>query len=288
LIQYKGCASQPLVININRQLLTTRYYYDLHKTIFIPKYFLDTHPVIRGCVLFEISYLYISNKFSVVEKTVIVVAGGKGLRMGGEIPKQFFLLNGLPILMRTINVFTLTFPEIKVILVLPENQVEYWRSLCQDHQFTTDHQIAFGGETRFHSVKSGLSHVKDGLVGIHDAVRPLVSEQTIKVCFEKAEKTGNAAPVMPINDSIRKVDESKNQIANREAYRIIQTPQVFHTSIIKDAFSQPYDASFTDDASVVESNGIAVNLVPGNFENIKITRPSDVKMAEFLLGEVNN
>jgi len=220
-----------------------------------------------------------------VEKTVIVVAGGKGLRMGGEIPKQFFLLNGLPILMRTIKVFTSTDPKIKVVLVLPKNQVEYWKSLCVEHKFTIDHQLAFGGDTRFHSVKSGLSHVENGLVAIHDAVRPLVSDQTIKVCFEQAAIRGNAVPVIPVNDSIRKVDGSENQLVNRDDYRIVQTPQVFQTALIKDAFSQPYDASFTDDASVLESNGGLVNLVSGNFENIKITRPSDVRMAEFLLGE---
>lgn len=239
-----------------------------------------------------------------MEKSVVIVAGGKGLRMGGEIPKQFFLLKGKPVLMRSIERFTDTFPKIKVVLVLPENQVEYWKSLCEKHHFTTRHQIAFGGTTRFHSVKNGLALVNEGLVAVHDAVRPLVSEQTIKACFNEAQKSGNAIPVIPINDSLRKVEYGEprtkdeqgntiektdhgkqNKLVSRDLFRIVQTPQVFQTTVLKEAFQQGYQDSFTDDASVIEANGISVNLVDGNFENIKITRPSDLKMAEFLLEE---
>ena len=161
-----------------------------------------------------------------LKKHVVIVAGGKGLRMGGEIPKQFFLLKGKPVLMRTIEKFTACIPDIKVIVVLPENQVDYWKSLCEEHNFTINHQIALGGKTRFHSVKSGLATVADGLVAVHDAVRPLVSEKTIRLCFDEAEKSGNAIPVIPINDSIRKVENNVNTLVNRELYQIVQTPSV--------------------------------------------------------------
>lgn len=218
-----------------------------------------------------------------MSKTVIIVAGGKGLRMGGEIPKQFFLLKGQPVIMRTIKQFTSAIPGIKVVIVLPEKQIEYWKSLCSEHKFQIDHQIAIGGETRFHSVKSGLDFVQGGLVAVHDAVRPLVSEQTINTCFTEAEKNGNAIPVIPINDSVRKMEGEHNTLVNREQHKIVQTPQVFKTSILKDAFNQGYQDSFTDDASVIESSGVRVNLVPGNFENIKITRPSDLQIAEVFL-----
>jgi 2-C-methyl-D-erythritol 4-phosphate cytidylyltransferase len=217
-----------------------------------------------------------------VVKTVIVVAGGKGLRMGGEIPKQFFLLKGRPVIMRTIEKFTQVYSDINVVVVLPSNQVDYWKSLCEEHQFTQAHSIAEGGKTRFHSVKSGLALASEGLVAVHDAVRPLVSEATIKICFAEAQKTGNAIPVIPINDSIRKVENDGNTLVNREQYKIVQTPQVFQTSILKEAFEQGYQESFTDDASVIEGNGIPVNLVHGNEENIKITRRSDLKMVEAL------
>lgn len=215
-----------------------------------------------------------------MEKSVIVVAGGKGLRMGGEIPKQFFLLKDYPVIMHTIDKFTSAYKDIKVIVVLPENQVEYWKSLCEKHQFKTIHQIATGGETRFHSVKSGLNLVKEGIVAVHDAVRPLVSELTINRCFQEAEKSGNAIPVIPMNDSIRKVDGKVSSHVNRESFKTVQTPQVFQTTLLKQAFQQGFQDSFTDDASVIEAIGVRVNLVPGNFENIKITRPIDLQMAE--------
>ncbi|MFT6716945.1 MAG: 2-C-methyl-D-erythritol 4-phosphate cytidylyltransferase [Saprospiraceae bacterium] len=217
-----------------------------------------------------------------MEKYVVIVAGGKGLRMGGEIPKQFFLLKGRPVLMHTIEKFTSTYSDINVIVVLPENQATYWKSLCKEHEFTVVHKITVGGNTRFHSVKNGLDLVSDGLVAIHDAVRPLVSKQTIETCFNEAEKMGNAVPVIPINDSMRQLQYEINKHVDREQFKIVQTPQVFQTSILKKAIEQGYQEYFTDDASVIEANRITVNLVEGNFENIKITRPSDLKMAEFL------
>ena len=215
------------------------------------------------------------------KKSIIVVAGGKGLRMGGPIPKQFVLLKGTPILMRTINQFTQVFPDIEAIVVLPADQVSYWKKLCLAHDFGTAHQIAVGGNTRFHSVENGLALVKEGVVGIHDAVRPLVSKETIERCFKEAQKAGNAVPFIPINDSIRKVDGQQNHQVDRDEFKIIQTPQVFQASTIKDAFKQGFQNSFTDDASVLEASNKSINLVEGNFENMKITTPSDLKMAEY-------
>lgn len=225
-----------------------------------------------------------------MKKYIVIVAGGKGLRMGSEIPKQFMELVGRPILMHTMEIFRKVYHDINIVLVLPETQLDYWKTLCVKHNFKLDHKIAFGGETRFHSVKNGLELVeKKSVVGIHDAVRPLVNEITISNCFENSIKKGNAIPVVPINDSIRKVEVNigggKNNSVDREHYFIVQTPQVFLSDLILEAFQQDYSKSFTDDASVLEADGKSINLVEGNFENIKITRPFDLKMAEILLSK---
>jgi 2-C-methyl-D-erythritol 4-phosphate cytidylyltransferase len=255
--------------------------YNFNTSFFIKWLFAKAHMQIIAVIVFILSLGF--NQNNKVEKSVIVVAGGKGLRMGGEIPKQFFLLKGYPVIMRTIEKFTSVYKDIKVIVVLPENQIKYWELLCEEHQFKTIHQIGIGGETRFHSVKSGLNLVTEGIVAVHDAVRPLVSELTIKTCFQEAEKSGNAIPVVPINDSIRKVDGNVSSHVNRDYFKTVQTPQVFQTTLLKQAFQQGFQDSFTDDASVIEAKGVSVNLVPGNFENIKITRPVDLQMAEILL-----
>ena len=219
-----------------------------------------------------------------MQNHIIIVAGGKGLRMGTELPKQFIPIAGFPILMLTIQQFKKAIPEINVVLVLPENQQEYWEKLCLQYSFTILHVIAKGGETRFHSVKSGLNLIQnDGLVGVHDAVRPLVSLETIQKCFETAKQKGNAIPVIAINESIRKITDTGNQMVNRAEYVAVQTPQVFQTTSLKKAYLQEFSPAFTDDASVIESIGEKINLVPGNPENIKITLPSDLKIAELFL-----
>jgi len=217
----------------------------------------------------------------------IIVAGGKGERMGQQIPKQFLELAGKPILMHTIEKFYNTFPEIKIILALPENQFDFWEELCYKYGFTKiAHQIVAGGKTRFDSVKNALKLVtENGIVAVHDGVRPLVSVATITNCFEQAKKSGTAVPVVDVVDSLRfvsKQDETSKAVT-RSCYKSVQTPQCFKTEIILKAYQQDFDESFTDDASVVEKLGYQIDLVEGNIENIKITSPIDIALAEVLM-----
>ena len=220
-----------------------------------------------------------------MHKYAIIVAGGKGERMGTEVPKQFLELAGKPILMRSIEKFFKTFPTLKIIVALPENQFDFWKELCYKYKFTSvPYQLVKGGETRFHSVKNALELVKnDGIVAIHDGVRPLVSSQTIITCFNEAEKNGNAIPVVPVVESIRYVNNEKSEAVKRSCYRLVQTPQCFSTKIILKAYQQKFDANFTDDASVVEKSGEKINLVKGNTENIKITTATDLIIAKSLI-----
>ena len=217
----------------------------------------------------------------------IIVAGGKGERMGQNIPKQFLELAGKPILMHTIEKFYNTFPELKIILALPENQFDFWEELCYKYGFTKiPHQIVAGGKTRFDSVKNALALVKEnGIVAIHDGVRPLVSATTIINCFKQAEQTGTAVPVVDVVDSLRFVSkqDNTNKAVARSCYKSVQTPQCFTSEIILKAYQQAFDETFTDDASVVEKLGYQINLVEGNIENIKITTMIDIALAETLL-----
>lgn len=219
---------------------------------------------------------------------IIIVAGGKGLRMGSDIPKQFLPIAGKPILMRTIERFYEYNPALGIILVLPESQQIYWKELCDKYEFRVPHQIANGGDTRFQSSKNGLALIPDdadGVVGIHDGVRPFVSKEVIGECFETAREEYAAIPVYAVTDTLRYIDQrggGKNVL--RSDYRIVQTPQTFDISLAKQAFNQSYKEQFTDDASVVESLGCQVAMVEGNRENIKITTPFDIKVAEALLG----
>ena len=221
-------------------------------------------------------------------KCVIIVAGGQGLRMGADIPKQFIPIGQWPILMHTIKKFLSWNNSLKVILVLPQNQFSYWESLCRDYDFTQEHILVAGGETRFHSVKNGLQHIGDSqLIAIHDGVRPFVSQETIERCFSAADEKGAAIPVINVSESLRKIE--KNGIASvglkRSDYRLVQTPQVFKSSIICKAYELNYNDAFTDDASVVEAAGFPIFLVEGNLENIKITTPFDLKVAEALINK---
>ena len=220
-----------------------------------------------------------------LKKYVIIVAGGKGERMGANIPKQFLELAGKPILMHTIQKFQVTFPDIKIILALPKNQIDYWKGLCVKYNFTNSHQIIDGGETRFHSVKNALALVDEiGVVGIHDGVRPLVSSKTITRCYDKAENIGNAIPVVDMIESLRHVSKQDNinKAVARSCYKLVQTPQCFKASLILKAYQQEFDAAFTDDASVLECLGETINLVEGNRANIKITTQEDLLIAEAL------
>ncbi len=200
--------------------------------------------------------------------------------MNESVSKQFLELQGRPVLMHAFDVFNNYDSQIEFILVLPKNQVEYWKELCKKHNFLINHKLAFGGETRFHSVKNGLDLIEEeGIVFIHDGVRPLVSQQTIQNCFVTAFKKGNALPVVPVAESIRFVDETGNSSVDRSKYFLVQTPQTFKTGLIKKAFQQNISDKFTDDASVLESFGEKINLVEGNRENIKITYPEDLIVA---------
>lgn len=217
---------------------------------------------------------------------IVIVAGGKGLRMGGDIPKQFLPLKGKPVLMRTLERFREYSPSLQIILVLPKAQQDYWRTLCQQHDFYVDYKIADGGETRFHSVQNGLNMIPsdaEGVVGVHDGVRPLVSVEVISRCYEAARTAKAVIPVMPVVETLRYIEgEGKGHNVLRSDYRLVQTPQTFDIQLLKDANKQPYSEAFTDDASVVEAMGQKVTMVEGNRENIKITTPFDMRIAEIL------
>ena len=220
-----------------------------------------------------------------INKHIIIVAGGKGLRMGGEIPKQFLPIGGKPVLMRTIEAFYAYDASIHVILVLPVSQQEYWKELCRTYQFELSHDIADGGETRFHSVKNGLALVKDGgTVGVHDGVRPFVSQEVIARCYSEVEVKKAVIPVIGVVETVRRLEENGSVTVPRDQYKLVQTPQVFDVSLLQKAYQQEFTEMFTDDASVVEALGEQVYLVEGNRENIKLTTPFDLKLAEMLIG----
>ena len=204
--------------------------------------------------------------------------------MGGDLPKQFLLINGLPVLMHTINRFADYDPAMKIVLVLPESQIVYWKDLCEKHYFLVNHLVIRGGDTRFHSVNNGINAVTAcNLIAIHDGVRPLVSHDTIKRCFTSAAEYGTAIPVLPANESLRKGKMNLSVSVDRSQYFQVQTPQVFNYSLIKNAYHQSWTPEFTDDASVVEKAGSIIQMVLGNRENIKITHPEDLVIAEALV-----
>ncbi len=259
---------------------------------------------------------------------VIIVAGGKGLRMGTEIPKQFLPIGGKPVLMRTIERFREYSADLQIILVLPEAQQDYWRELCNRYDFQVEYQLANGGETRFHSVQNGLALIPDdaqGVVGVHDGVRPFPSIDVIRRCYETARTAKAVIPVIPVVETLRHITgngltrteydgngqngltrteydgnglirtkeksetvrevrcREKSETVPRGDYRLVQTPQTFDIQLLMAANRQPYNDGFTDDASVVESYGHPITLVEGNRENIKITTPYDLKIAEVLI-----
>lgn len=217
---------------------------------------------------------------------IIIVAGGKGLRMGSDVPKQFLPVKGMPVLMRTISRFHECNPSMQIILVLPHHQQQYWHDLCSQYAFGIAHTVVDGGDTRFASSRNGLDAIPDdatGTVGIHDGVRPFVAAEVISRCYDAARTHGAAIPVMPVTDTLRRIDSaSTGHNVLRTDYRIVQTPQVFDIALLKRAFTQPFREEFTDDASVVEAMGCSVEMVEGNRENIKITTPFDLKIAETL------
>ncbi len=217
--------------------------------------------------------------------SVIIVAGGSGNRFKSEIPKQFVELDGKPILMHSINAFYKFQKNMEIIVVLPEQQIDFWLSLCKNNSFNIEHRIVNGGKTRFESVKNGLDTVQlsQNLIAVHDGVRPLVSQKTIDRCFQKTQASGNAIPAILPVDSIRQVSAKSSSPIDRSKLRLIQTPQVFKIDILKKAYNQKYKESFTDDASVVEAMGYGIELVQGNRKNIKITNNIDLLIAKALV-----
>jgi 2-C-methyl-D-erythritol 4-phosphate cytidylyltransferase len=213
----------------------------------------------------------------------IIVAGGKGNRMENAVAKQFLILDGRPVLMHTLTAFHQCVLHPEIILVLNIHQHQYWEELCLTYGFTIPHQVIKGGPERFDSVKNGLKVIKNkGLVAVHDAVRPLVSEELILKSYETAEINGNAiAAIQPV-DSVRRKYGEESEAINRDELFLIQTPQTFQTEQLKKAYLQPYRNEFTDDASVAERAGFKIHLFPGERSNIKITYPQDLEMASFL------
>ena len=208
------------------------------------------------------------------------------MRMGGEIPKQFLPIKGKPVLMRTLEAFHAYDATMELILVLPVDHQLYWKSLCEEYHFTLPHRIANGGETRFHSVQNGLALVEDknGVVGVHDGVRPFVSQKVIDTCYREAASGKAVIPVIDVVETVRHLKgDGESETVPRSDYKLVQTPQVFPVSMLKKAYEQPYIPHFTDDASVVEALGCNVCLVSGNRENIKLTTPFDLKVAEALI-----
>lgn len=216
----------------------------------------------------------------------LIVAGGAGSRMQVETPKQFLSLGDKPVLFHSIETFADCGLVSEIVLVLPENQAEHWSHLTKKHHLEIEVLLVNGGKTRFHSVKNGLKSLpENGLVAIHDGVRPLVSSRLIHDCFEAAEKHGAAIPVVGVKDSTRAISGEKSRPLNRANLRAVQTPQCFHLKQIQQAYNQTYDSKFTDDASVFEADGGEVFLVEGEEENLKITLPLDLQLAELILGK---
>jgi 2-C-methyl-D-erythritol 4-phosphate cytidylyltransferase len=218
------------------------------------------------------------------QEYALIVAGGKGTRIKSSTPKQFLELLGLPILMHTLNAFYRYSEKIKVILVLPEDDFVIWEDLCMKHHYTKHYSLQKGGETRFQSVKNGLSLIEgDGLVAIHDGVRPLISEDIIGASFRLAAVHKSAVAAVRLKDSIRMTDQDSTKAMDRSSFRLIQTPQTFETAMIRKAYEIREESSLTDDASVAEKAGIKISLFEGSYENLKITTPEDLIIAEALL-----
>ena len=234
----------------------------------------------------EASPVLSCEKNELMRKAAILVEGGKGTRMGGPISKQYLPIGGKPVLMHTLEVFFQVDPETYLILVLPADDFLFWKRLCSEYDFKLHHEVVAGGSSRFQSVRNGLDALpfEEGLVAIHDGVRPFVHPDVIRESFDEASRSGSAIAVVPLKDSLRKVSsEGKSNFEERQFFRLVQTPQTFQISKIKEAFRVEELPQFTDDATVYEYQGWQVSLIPGNPENIKITTPEDLEYADFLL-----
>lgn len=220
-----------------------------------------------------------------MQRSTIIVAGGSGKRMGATVPKQFLLLKGEPLLFHTLRAFHAFDPAMHLVLVLPQDHHATWDDLCAEYDFEVPHELVAGGAERFHSTQAGLAAVKhDGLVAIHDGVRPLLSSALIARCFAAAEEHGAAVPVVPISSSVRELTDEGSQPLDRSRLRAVQTPQCFRVPLLRRAFELPYDPAFTDEATLAERLGVDVHLVEGEDLNIKVTTPFDLQVVEGVLG----
>lgn len=216
-------------------------------------------------------------------ETVIITAGGIGKRMEANLPKQFICVAGKPILMHTIQRFYDYNPEIQILLTLPKDWLAFWQELQLKHAFRIDYQIVEGGSERYHSIQNALKFAKGDVIGVHDGVRPFVSVATVQSCFTEAKMKGAAIPFLKINESIREIGLGTSKAVNRTNFVSVQTPQCFQKELLLKAYKQDFHDGITDDASLVEQLGIQIQLVPGNEENIKITTPNDLKIAELFV-----
>ena len=215
--------------------------------------------------------------------SVIITAGGMGKRFSSEVPKQFLALEGIPVLMHSINAFNRWNPNTEIVLTLPEEWFDYWKELIDKYNFRTPHSVVGGGKERYHSIKNALSSCSGDLVMIHDGVRPLVDENTLDRCLNALQKNKAVVPYIKLKDSIRSLNGNKSISVVRKNFVSVQTPQCFEFNVINDAYQGEYQDFYTDDASVAEKNGIEIHLVEGNEENIKITTPVDLKVAHLLI-----
>lgn len=219
-----------------------------------------------------------------MKRYVIFVAGGRGVRMGADRPKQFLEIDGKPILRHTIERFLAFDPSLKVVVVLPTAEKEGWREYCRRSGFLESYSIVSGGITRFHSVQNALAYVGDeGVVAVHDGVRPLLRRDMLERLFEAAGQFPAVIPAVPVVESVRRTEGEESSPVSRDGLMLVQTPQVFDAGVLKKAYGQPFSPAFTDDASVVEASGVGVHLVPGDRINIKITTPEDLSLAAGLL-----
>ena len=222
-----------------------------------------------------------------MKRSIIITAGGTGKRMGAALPKQFLLLGGEPVLFHTIRRFHAFDQSAQLIVSLPAEWFSYWKELCEKHGFGISHELAAGGKERFHSIQNALQAAKGALIAVHDGVRPFPALETIANCFSMAAEKGAAIPVTEVKESLREISGNESKAVIRSRYRLVQTPQVFRSEIIRKAYEQDYHEGITDDASLVESCGVKIELVIGNEHNIKITSPVDLQLAEIILESGN-
>ena len=222
-----------------------------------------------------------------MDLSIIITAGGVGKRMGAGQPKQFLELNGEPILGVTIRRMKEILPDASIIVTLPESSIEAWKEICETKNFAVDHTVLAGGKERFHSVQNALVSVNTKFVFVHDGVRPLFSKELLTGLIHELKNSKAVIPYSKMTESMRRLENSSSTIVNRDEFISIQTPQAFETIALKEAYKTPYNQSFTDDASVMEKAGYPIALIEGNPENLKITKPSDLKLASFLIKELD-